>query len=434
MTEKMTEYLSNAQIAFTNSQYDVALEWCEKAIAEDATVAEAYTGAGKACLVLDKLQESEKYFVKAAELDSINGEKYFDLGNIKFGLAQYTEALLNYAKAEQYGCSDEVLQKLYYQIGMLSHMSGDSKSALLNFEKAESIGAVNADTKEILLKRLQIYIESEDYRNAENYAIQLKMLAPGEFRSYQIYFQILIAVGKFDKAESIIAEAEKYADVDSNILNKADIYFDKAMICAVKAEKDPDNAKQHYQSAIAVFDELLSVTDLPAETIVNASFSKAEVYLKLEQFDDALACVESIEESDESREKICFIRLSCYFGKEDYVKAVEYAEILKQSANEYYGYFATYADVFATNKLAQRDINQAKNAQLKYDNAVAFFKKKAFENPQDVFALIFRTRLYAENGKFFKAEELIKLLPDVLRTELRKYVDGCRSELEKGGG
>jgi len=42
MTEIMTEYLSNAQIAFTNSQYDVALEWCEKAIAEDATVAEAY--------------------------------------------------------------------------------------------------------------------------------------------------------------------------------------------------------------------------------------------------------------------------------------------------------------------------------------------------------------------------------------------------------
>ena len=82
--------------------------------------------------------------------------------------------------------------------------------------------------KEILLKRLQIYIQSEDYTSAENYAIQLKMLAPSEFRSYQIYFQKLAAMGKYNKVEELLAEAEKYADIDSDIRNKADICFDKA--------------------------------------------------------------------------------------------------------------------------------------------------------------------------------------------------------------
>lgn len=431
MSELLKEYLSNAEIAFTNSQYETALEWCGKAMEQEPGNSDAYTGAGKACLVLERLPESEQYLQKAVELDVSNAEKYFDLGNIKFGLEKYTEALANYAKAEQLDCRDEVKQKLYYQIGMISHMNGDIKSALLNFEKAENMGAVNADTKEILLKRLQIYVESQDYASAENYAIQLKMLAPGEFRSYQIYFQILVAMGKYDKAEQILAEAESYADIESEMLNKADVCFDKAIIYAVKADKDPQNAKTYYESALKIFDDFLATPDLPQETLANISFSKAEIFLKLEMFEDALLCVDSIAENEETKEKADFIRLSCYFGKEEYEKAGEFAQSLKQSSNEYYVYFATYADTFIARKLAEKDAEQAKIAEAKYNNSIAFFKNKAFENPQDVFALIFRVRLYAENGKFIKAEELIKLLPDVLRDELKKYIADCRAELEK---
>jgi tetratricopeptide (TPR) repeat protein len=310
-------------------------------------------------------------------------------------------------------------------------MSGDTKSALLNFEKAESFGAVNADTKEILLKRLQIYVESQDFVNAENYAVQLKLLAPSEFRSYQIYFQILTAVGKYDKAEEVLAEAEKYADVESDILNKADVYFDKAMLCAVKADKDPEHAAGYYEEAVKIFEELEAVPDLPALTLANIAFTKAEIYLKLEWFDDALQCAESIPDNEETGERADFIRLSCYFGKEDYDKADEYAEKLKQSANEYYVYFATYADAFAAKKLAGVSDAAAALAKSKYNNAVAFFKNKSFEKPQDVFSVIFRVRLYAENGRFFKAEELIKLMPETLRTELNKYMADCRRKLEK---
>jgi len=432
MNEQINEYLLNAEIAFTNSQYETALEWCEKAIAEDPSNADAFTGAGKACLVLNKLPEAEQYFLKAVALDGTNGEKYFDLGNIKFGLEKYSESLMNYAKAEQYGCKDEIKKKLYFQIGMLSHMTGDAKSALLNFEKSENIGAVNADTKEILLKRLQIYIQSEDYSSAENYAIQLKLLAPSEFRSYQIYFQILAAMGKYDKAQELLAEAEKYADINSDIRNKADICFDKAMIFAVKADKEPNNAEQHYQSALKVFDEFITIPDLPQETLTNIAFSKAEVLLKLEKFDDALNCVNGISEDEKFKEKADFIRLSCYFGKEEYEKADLFAEQLRQSGNMYYVYFATYADAFIANKLSEKDATQAKIAELKYNNAVAFFKNKSFEKPQDVFALIFRVRLYAENGKFARAEEMVKILPDALKTELQKYISSCRDEIEKG--
>jgi tetratricopeptide (TPR) repeat protein len=428
MSEKFEEFLKNAESAYINGQYEAALELCEKAIAEDSSNADAYTGAGKACLVLNRLLESEEFFLKAVELDSENGEKYFDLANIKFGLENYTEALSNYAKVEQYGCQDDVMQKVYYQIGMISHMTGDMKSALLNFEKAEKIGAVNADTKEILLKRLQIYIESQDFVSAENYAIQLKMLAPGEFRSYQICFQILVALGKYEKAEQLLEEAEQYADINSDIGNKADICFNKAIIFAVKADNEPEKAADYYQAATAVFDEFIATPDLPDEIIANVAFSKAEIYLKLEKFDDALQCVEGITATDETQEKINFIKLSCHLAKDNYGKAEGFAEELKQSSNEYYVYFATYADAFIAKKIADKDETQKGIAEAKYNNAIAFFRNKAFEKPQDVFASIFRVRIYAENGKFAKAEELIKILPDVLKAELSKYVSECKNE------
>ena len=428
MNEKFEEYLKNAETAYINEQYDVALEFCEKAIAEDSSHTDAYTGAGKACLVLDKREEAEKYFTKAVELDSENGEKYFDLANIKFGLENYMEALANYAKAEQYGCQDEVMQKVYYQIGMISHMTGDMKATLLNFEKAERMGVVNADTKEILLKRLQIYVETQDFVSAENYAVQLKMLAPGEYRSYQIYFQILVALGKYAKAEQLLEEAELYTDINSDIANKADICFNKAMIFAVKADNEPEKAAEYYQEAIIIFDEFLATPDLLDEIITNVTFSKAEVYLKLEKFDDALQCVEGITITDEIQEKIKFIKMSCYLAKENYEKAARFAEELKQSNNEYYVYFATYADAFVAKKVADTDEAQKDIAESKYNNAIAYFRNKAFEKPQDVFASIFRVRLYAENGKYAKAEELIKMLPDVLRAELSKYVLECQNE------
>lgn len=425
MNEKIKEYFSNAEVAFVNGQHEVALEWCEKIISEDPTYVDAYTGAGKASVVLDRLDDAEKYFSEAVKIDNTSGEKYFNLANIKFGLEKYPEALANYAKAEQFGCEDDVLQKLYYQIGMLSHITGDVKSALLNFDKAENIGLVSSDTKDMLLKRIQIYVEAQDFASAESYAIQLKLLAPGEFRSYQIYFQIVSMMGKFEKAEEILREAEKYADVEADVQNKADVYFDKAMLLAVKADMEPENAATHYQSSLDLLDEFLKTANLPQDIITKVSFSKAELYLKLERFDDALICIKDID-ADDDIEKANFIKLSCYVSKEDYEKVGEYADRLKGSENDQYVYFATYTDAFTAMKLAQKDKSKKELAEIKYNNAVAYFKNRAFENPQDVYAVMFRIRLYAENGKSTQAEELAKLLPETLKAELNEYILDCQ--------
>jgi len=163
------------------------------------------------------------------------------------------------------------------------------------------------------------------------------------------------------------------------------------------------------------------------------SLSKAEILLKLERFKETLQCIDCFEsDEEEADEKLCFIRLTCYLGMEDYEIANELAEQLKLSENDYYVYFATYADAFSTKKLAEKDASKKELAESKYTNAIAYYRNQTFENPQDLFAVVFRVRLYAENGKFAKADELIKLLPDELQAELKKYADDCRAEFKKG--
>jgi tetratricopeptide (TPR) repeat protein len=448
MSEKVQEILLNAEVAFNSGKYEASLELFKSAIAEDASNVQAYTGAGRLSLLLNSLLESEMYFQKAADIDVGNGERFFDLGNIQFGLSKNTEALVNYAKAEKLGCSDETLQKIYYQVGLLNHSIGDTKSAIISFDKADNLGIVNEDTKSFLIERLKIYLEMQDLERAENIAVQIKLLAPGDYLSYQAYFQVLILTGKYKQAEELLAEAEKYSDVDASIINSFSFCVNKAMIFAAKAESDPDNAAVHYTSAIAVFDEYLTTPDLPEEVIVNIALAKAELFLKLEKFHDSLQCVDSIpvndnpdgisidaDESNEEpsaeqslREKAVFIKLTCYLGLEDYEKARDYAERLKGSSDEQYEHFSIYADAFIAQKLAVNDKSQKKLSEAKYDNAVAYFKNKAFANPMDLFATIFRIRLYSENGKYTQAEDLIKILPDEMQADLRKYLSDCRKE------
>jgi tetratricopeptide (TPR) repeat protein len=451
MSEKVQEILFNAEVAFNSGKYEASLELFKSAIAEDPSNAQAYTGAGRMSLLLNSLLESEMYFQKAADIDVGNGERFFDLGNIQFGLAKNTEALVNYSKAEKLGCSDGTLQKIYYQVGLLNHAIGDTKSAIISFDKADDIGIINEDTKGFLIERLKIYLEIPDIERAENTAAQLKLLAPGDYLSYQACFQVMILAGKYKQAEELLVEAEKYSDINASTVNSFSFCVNKAMIFAAKAESDPDNLIVHNTSAIAVFDEYLTTPDLPEEVIVNIALAKAELFLKLEKFNDALQCVDSIaikgnpdgisidaDESNEEpsaeqklKEKAVFIKLTCYLGLEDYDKARDYAERLKVSSDEQYEYFAIYADAFIAQKLAIKDKSQKELAVAKYNNAIAYFKNKAFASPTDLFSTVFRIRLYSENGKFANAEELIKILPDEIQADLSKYLSDCRKEQKK---
>lgn len=62
----------------------------------------------------------------------------------------------------------------------------------------------------------------------------------------------------------------------------------------------------------------------------------------------------------------------------------------------------------------------------KYAEAIAFFRNKSFADHSDVMAVLFRARLYAEQGKYEKAKELALLLAESDQKSLMDYIEKCK--------
>lgn len=123
------------------------------------------------------------------------------------------------------------------------------------------------------------------------------------------------------------------------------------------------------------------------------------------------------------REKIYFMYLTCYMAMDDYKNGESFATILKHSSNKYYSYFGLYS---AT--MLYRKINgDTEIAKQKYAETIAFFRNKSFSDHTDSLAVIFRARLYAEEGKYEKASELGHLLAEADRNSIESYIEECKN-------
>lgn len=137
----------------------------------------------------------------------------------------------------------------------------------------------------------------------------------------------------------------------------------------------------------------------------------------------------------EQVEKARFVSLSAYALKEDYEKVMEVAKELKHSDNAYYAFFGNYSEAFSVKKLAENGSEKftAERAQKMYDEVIAFFRKEMLNrNENSAYAVIFRARMYAESGKYTKAEEMAELMNDEDKAAVMEYIDQCRKE-QNGG-
>lgn len=128
----------------------------------------------------------------------------------------------------------------------------------------------------------------------------------------------------------------------------------------------------------------------------------------------------SFEITVDIREKVYFTFLSCYLAMDDFKSAEKYAIALRHSGNTYYNYYGVYAYAMISGKLKMND------ADKKYAEAIAFFRNKLFADHSDVMAVLFRARLYAEQGKFEKAKELALLLAESDQKSLMDYIEKCK--------
>lgn len=523
--EVFTEAMINAEAAFSNENYALALEWFRKALEENPDDLQALSRAGTVCVPLDKYDDAFEYFQRAMELNPENGDNAFNLGNAYFFHGDYGKALALYAEAEMKGVSDDARPRLFYQMALLCSVRQDVKAALANFQKYEDsdksgTASLNPD---VISEKIKLYMMAEDYGNAAKSAVQWIAIDPTNLSSYMVYFSILMAQRAYERAELVLDDAKKYAELDED--TQYAIEVERVALFVAKADVDSTNAEANLQSAYDLITTLKE--NAPVAKRDELTLTLAEVCMKMNRYQDAISAAESLlpsdtlpdrkvvhkepsfEQLDESEieslvaedmqaieekiasgeidesivdaaevyydedgnpvrqypegafdepittavqsddatessastvteeksadyyDRLYFILLSCYAAIEDYKNARKYGGMLKHSENVYYAYFGRYTEAFSMKKLSETTQEvSVEDAEKQYAEAIAFYRSMMLKNPKNNFAVIFRARMYAESGKFIKAEEMASLLALDEKEAVMAYIEECRKEIQ----
>lgn len=503
------DLLANAEVAFSNKQYDVALNWYHKVLEITPDDVYVLSRAGALCVPLGKFEEAKLYFSRAKELDPENGDNVFNYGNACFFNKDNAKAFEQYVEAERLGCSDDVKPRLYYQMALLCSMRQDIKSSLIYFQKCEESDktgmiALNPD---LISEKMKLYMLQKDYANAGKCAAQLVAINPTDFKGYMVYFGMLMANKNYAKAEKLLDDAGKYAEMSDDhrfalVMQFAALYAAKGdsektvqiledrkklggltneqLTQLLLAQAEAYSKSENYDTAIAILEDMLtgrtyaaSAKDagVAAQPIGELTIDEADAMLQqdIENIQEKIASGEMdpdmglyasadydeegilvhnydsaafgltemvpTEESEEEKqpaegydmpkdlqEKAVFTLLSCYLAKDEFAQAQKFANVLKNSQNKYYNYFGVYVSAMTEKKLT----GKSETAERKYAEAIAFFRNKIFSDATDVLACIFRARLYAEQGKFEKADEIASLLSESDRKSVQDYIESCK--------
>lgn len=429
MSKQYDDFISQARLALSNSRYDSAISFSHQAMRVNSTAAEPYIICGKAHLIQKQFPNAESYFKKAIQRDSNTGERYFELATCFMGEKKLSEALESFGRALQLGCDDSITKQIYYIMGLLNQADHRNEDALLNYEKSESLSGANVNRRDILLKKIQIYVDNGDFENAEKCAVQLKLAFPREFNSYQLLFKILIQQGKLETAQSVINEANTYCSFD--ISNHIEIEFNRALVECFWAEQDTSQANQHFSDAANILQQLYKEKGLPKDVRAEIIVTLAEIYFKIQQLNMTEELCSKLIEIDDAElkeyiERSKYLLMEVYSSKRNYTKLKEYSEMMKNSSQASFKYAAYYYNASSQRHLAGKNGYLIKKAEQAYLLAIAFYKECMAASSGDYLARTFRAKCYADMGEYSKAQQLGLALPKESQVVLEEHIEQCR--------
>lgn len=285
MMDTAKERLMNADMAFANRQYKEALSWYMKVLELEPDHVYALSRAGALCVSMSKFQEALTYFGRARELDPKNGDNAFNYGNACFFNKDNVKAFEQYVEADRLGCSDDVKPRLYYQMAALCSMRQDIPSAMAYIQKCEESDKTGATalSQELISEKLKLYMLQQDYAKAETCAAQLVAAAPTSFKNYMVYFSILMAHKSLDTAETLLDEAERYAELSPEdrftlTLQKAALYM----------------AEDKAEDAVRVLEECRKTGGLTGEQLSQLILALAEAYSKEGTYDRSIQLLQEL--------------------------------------------------------------------------------------------------------------------------------------------
>ena len=425
MKKKIEEYLSNASTAFAMGQCVSAMQWCDKVLKIQSN-AKAYFLKGSCCLVQEQLSRAKDFFEQAIHLQPEEGEYYFHLGLCNYKMDFSQEALQNFGTAETYGVSEASQKKMFYIAGIINQEKNENDAALINFTKVENIKGHNADQRDILIRKAQIYVKRRELEMAEKCARSLKFLSPDDFYTYQLLFQIDIQQKNYVDAENVLKEAGGYFKNDLKIA--VEIGFDYAMLYCIRAEEEPEQKQVHYEKAIQYLGKMLSNPEVHIGEKYEILLTMTDIYRQLGDIDSAILMSTRIvdepdEEFTEFLERAKYNLSEAYLLKKKYQKVQEYAVQLKESDNMLYRCHAYYIEAYSQMMMAKAAPDLKDSAIRLYQIAIAYYRNCMAAHAGDFIALTYRIKANADIGEKEKAEELCALLPVEAREEMQRYLE-----------
>jgi len=279
------ELLVNAEVAFSNKQYNAALNWYQKVLEVTPDDVYVLSRAGAICVSLGRFEEALTYFGRAKKLDSENGDNAFNYGNAWFFNKDYVKAFEQYVEAEKIGCSDDVKPRLYYQMALLCSMRQDIKSSLVYFRKCEEsdkTGMISLNP-DLISEKLKLYMVQQDYTNAEKCAAQLVAINPTDFKGYMVYFSILMAHKDYPAAEKLLGDAEQYAALSDE--NRFALTMQVSALHVTKGDSE---------KAVQVLEEQKKAGGLTNDQLSQLLLALAEAYSKNEKYNKAIKILHSM--------------------------------------------------------------------------------------------------------------------------------------------
>ena len=289
MGEKTNQLLADSRLAFLNQQNGKALNLALEAIKLDPKNADAYKCAGNAYMSMERYEDAAKSYQAAVKNDPNNGNRYYDLGFAYATNNRTANAMSAFAKAEELGCVPENLMQLYHILGIICFDLGRYDDALINLSKSEQLIGVDMD---VLQRKAVIYGIKNDVRNGLHTANQMKLVAPSDYKGYQVAFKLLVQAKRLEAAERELTIAKKY--VKPNM----DYYFDAITLEVERYGQDKD--KKHLENALAKLEEALKEVQPTAPELIDTYINAAELNLQLEHADQTIACLNAAQNAVEA--------------------------------------------------------------------------------------------------------------------------------------
>lgn len=282
--ERISKLLADSRLAFLNQQNEVALNLANEAKKLEPNNPEAYKCAANACMSLARYDEAIKNYSQAVKYDPSNGNRYYDLGFACATTEKLADAMKNFAKAEELGCIPENLVQLYNVLGIICFDIGRYDDALVNLSKAEQIIGVDLD---IMQRKVIIYGLKDDIRNGLLTTNQMKLVAPSEYRGYQLAFKLLIQAKRLEAAQKELQKAEKYA------WPNMEFYFDCMTLELEKYKVDGN--KKHFEAALVVIENALKKLKPTVTDVMESYINAAEIHLQLENSEQVINCLNAAQ-------------------------------------------------------------------------------------------------------------------------------------------